>query len=182
MGAHFDSMMVKLTCRGKDFPTAVARARRAVTEFRIRGVSTNIPFLQAVLEDPDFRAGNVTTSFIEQRPQLLTTHASADRGTRLLTYLADVTVNKPNGERPSTVDPLQKLPDVDLSVPPPDGSRQRLQALGPQGWAAELRARTALGVTDTTFRDAHQSLLATGCVPATCWRWPGTSPAQPRSC
>ena len=161
VGAHFDSMMVKLTCRGKDFPTAVARARRAVTEFRIRGVSTNIPFLQAVLEDPDFRAGNVTTSFIEQRPQLLTTHASADRGTRLLTYLADVTVNKPNGERPSTVDPLQKLPDVDMAVPPPDGSRQRLQALGPQGWAAELRARTALGVTDTTFRDAHQSLLAT---------------------
>ncbi len=161
VGAHFDSLMVKLTCRGKDFPTAVARARRAVTEFRIRGVSTNIPFLQAVLDDPDFRAGNVTTSFIEERPQLLTTHASADRGTRLLTYLADVTVNKPNGERPSTVDPLQKLPDVDMSVPPPDGSRQRLQALGPQGWAAELRARTALGVTDTTFRDAHQSLLAT---------------------
>jgi pyruvate carboxylase len=161
VGAHFDSLLVKLTCRGRDFPTAVARARRAVAEFRIRGVSTNIPFLQAVLEDPDFRAGRVTTSFIEQRPQLLTTHASADRGTRLLTYLADVTVNKPHGERPSTVDPLEKLPVIDLTVAPPDGSRQRLSALGPLGWARELRERSALGVTDTTFRDAHQSLLAT---------------------
>ena len=77
--AHFDSMLVKLSCRGRDFPTAVRRARRAVAEFRIRGVSTNIPFLQAVLDDPDFQAGRVTTSFIEERPQLLTAHASADR-------------------------------------------------------------------------------------------------------
>ena len=161
VGAYFDSMMVKLTCRGRDFETAVARARRAVTEFRIRGVSTNIPFLQAVLEDPDFRAGRVTTSFIEQRPQLLTAHASADRGTKLLTYLADVTVNKPNGERPVAVDPLDKLPAVDLEAPPPDGSRQRLLTLGPEGFAAALRTQTALAVTDTTFRDAHQSLLAT---------------------
>ncbi len=72
VGDHFDSMLVKLTCRGRDLEAAVARARRAVTEFRIRGVSTNIPFLQAVLDDPDFRAGRVTTSFIEQRPELLT--------------------------------------------------------------------------------------------------------------
>ena len=161
VGAYFDSMMVKLTCRGRDFDTAVSRARRAVTEFRIRGVSTNIPFLQAVLEDPDFRAGGVTTSFIEQRPQLLMAHASADRGTKLLTYLADVTVNQPNGERPVAVDPLDKLPVVDLATPPRDGSRQRLLALGPEGFAAALRGQTALAVTDTTFRDAHQSLLAT---------------------
>ncbi|MBA2463851.1 MAG: ATP-grasp domain-containing protein, partial [Nocardioidaceae bacterium] len=100
VSAHFDSMLAKLTCRGRDFPTAVARARRAVAEFRIRGVSTNIPFLQAVLDDPDFRAGNVTTAFIETHPQLLTARSSADRGTRLLTYLADITVNEPNGERP----------------------------------------------------------------------------------
>jgi len=161
VGAYFDSLMVKLTCRGRDFDTAVSRARRAVTEFRIRGVSTNIPFLQAVLEDPDFRAGHVTTSFIEQRPQLLTAHASADRGTKLLTYLADVTVNQPNGERTVAVDPLDKLPDVDLDAPPPEGSRQQLLALGPEGFAAALRAQKALAVTDTTFRDAHQSLLAT---------------------
>ncbi|OWL96698.1 hypothetical protein B7435_27855, partial [Mycolicibacterium peregrinum] len=103
--AHFDSMLVKLTCRGRDFSTAVSRARRALAEFRIRGVSTNIPFLQAVIEDPDFRAGRVNTSFIDDRPQLLTAHTPADRGTKILNYLADVTVNKPNGERPSAVYP-----------------------------------------------------------------------------
>ncbi|MGY1704513.1 pyruvate carboxylase [Geodermatophilus sp. SYSU D00697] len=161
VGAHFDSMLVKLTCRGRDFGIAVARARRAVAEFRIRGVATNIPFLQAVLDDPDFRAGRVTTSFIEQRPELLTARSSADRGTRLLTYLADVTVNRPHGERPHLLDPLEKLPAVDLRATPPAGSRQRLAELGPEGFAADLRARTALAVTDTTFRDAHQSLLAT---------------------
>jgi pyruvate carboxylase len=158
---HFDSMLVKLTCRGRDFATAVRRARRAVAEFRIRGVSTNIPFLQAVLDDPNFQAGNVTTSFIEQRPHLLTARPSADRGTRLLAYLADVTVNRPNGPRPVTVDPVEKLPPVDAATPPPDGSRQLLRRLGPEGFAAWMRASTATGVTDTTFRDAHQSLLAT---------------------
>ncbi|MCP2260923.1 pyruvate carboxylase [Streptoalloteichus tenebrarius] len=162
ISAHFDSMLVKLTCRGRDFSLAVARARRAVAEFRIRGVSTNIPFLQAVLDDPDFRAGRVTTSFIEQRPHLLTARHSADRGTRLLTYLADVTVNRPHGPRPSTVDPALKLPaGVDLSAEPPAGSRQKLRELGPEGFASWLRENPAVGVTDTTFRDAHQSLLAT---------------------
>ncbi len=68
ISAHFDSMLVKLTCRGRDFSAAVARARRALAEFRIRGVSTNIPFLQAVIDDPDFRAGRITTSFIDERP------------------------------------------------------------------------------------------------------------------
>lgn len=161
VGAHFDSMLVKLTCRGRDFQTAVARARRAVAEFRIRGVATNIPFLQAVLDDPDFRAGHVTTSFIEERPQLLTARSSADRGTKILNYLAYVTVNKPHGAKPSTVYPHDKLPPIDLSVPPPDGSRQRLLALGPEGFAKALREQKAVGLTDTTFRDAHQSLLAT---------------------
>ena len=161
ISAHFDSMLVKLTCRGRDFEAAVARARRAVAEFRIRGVSTNIPFLQAVLVDEDFRAGRINTSFIEQRPQLLTLRSSADRGTKILTYLADVTVNKPHGERPTTVYPHDKLPDIDLSTEPPAGSRQRLLDLGPEGFARALREQKALGVTDTTFRDAHQSLLAT---------------------
>ncbi|KOS54025.1 pyruvate carboxylase [Rhodococcus rhodochrous] len=161
VSAHFDSMLVKLTARGRDLPTAVARARRAVTEFRIRGVSTNIPFLQAVLDDPDFRAGNVTTSFIDERPQLLTAKTSADRGTKIVEYLADVTVNKPHGERPTTVYPHDKLPKIDLDVAPPEGSRQRLLALGPDGFAKALREQKALAVTDTTFRDAHQSLLAT---------------------
>jgi pyruvate carboxylase len=161
VSAHFDSMLVKLTCRGKDFATAVRRARRAVTEFRIRGVSTNIPFLQAVLDDPDFRAGRVTTSFIDERPGLLTARTSADRGTKILNYLADITVNKPHGERPSTVYPQDKLPTVDLSVPPPPGSKQKLVELGPEGFATWLRESRGVKVTDTTFRDAHQSLLAT---------------------
>ncbi|GAC48589.1 pyruvate carboxylase [Gordonia aichiensis] len=163
ISGNFDSMLVKLSCRGRDFDTAVRRARRALAEFRIRGVATNIPFLQAVLDDPDFAAGHVTTSFIEDRPWLLTSRGSADRGTRILSYLADVTVNKPHGERPSTVYPRDKLPAVDRSrlLAPPDGSRQRLLALGPTGFARDLRQQPAVGVTDTTFRDAHQSLLAT---------------------
>ena len=115
ISAYFDSMLVKLTCRGRTFPAAVARARRALAEFRIRGVSTNIPFLQAVLEDPDFIAGDVSTAFIEERPELLTTHAPADRGTKLLRWLAEVTVNKPWGEAPTQLDPGVKRPaGVDL--------------------------------------------------------------------
>ena len=161
ISAYFDSMLTKLTCRGRTFQLAVDRARRAVAEFRIRGVATNIPFLQAVLDDPDFRAGRVTTSFIEQHPQLLTSRSSADRGTRLLQYLADVTVNKPYGDTPTRVDPTSKLPSLDLRSPAPDGSRQRLLALGPEAFAADLRAQPAVAVTDTTMRDAHQSLLAT---------------------
>jgi pyruvate carboxylase len=164
ISAHFDSMLVKLTCRGRDFHTAVSRARRAIAEFRIRGVSTNIPFLQAVLDDPDFQAGRITTSFIDERPQLLTARGSADRGTKILNYLADVTVNHPHGTHPSTVYPHDKLPFIDptdLEVAPPAGSKQRLVELGPEGFARWLRESPAVGVTDTTFRDAHQSLLAT---------------------
>ncbi|GIU57205.1 hypothetical protein NicSoilC12_29540 [Arthrobacter sp. NicSoilC12] len=157
---HFDSMLVKLTCRGRNYPAAVARARRALAEFRIRGVSTNISFLQAVLDDPDFVAGDVATSFIDERPQLLKARVSADRGTKLLTWLADVTVNKPNGELKVHTDPADKLPALDDAAARP-GSRQRLQELGPEGFARALRAQDAVAVTDTTFRDAHQSLLAT---------------------
>ncbi|MFB2598397.1 pyruvate carboxylase [Herbiconiux sp. P17] len=158
---HFDSMLAKMTCRGRDFPAAVRRARRALAEFRIRGVSTNIPFLQGVLDDPDFIAGDLSTSFIEERPQLLAGHQSKDRGTKILNWLSDVTVNQPNGQRVGSVEPAHKLPKIDLSTPAPNGSRQRLLELGPAGFAADLRAQTALAVTETTFRDAHQSLLAT---------------------
>src|SRR6476661_8339333 len=105
VSAHFDSMLVKLTCRGRTFEKAVEKARRAVAEFRIRGVSTNIAFLQAVLDDPDFASGHVTTSFIETHPQLLQARGSGDRGSKLLTYLADVTVNQPYGKAPVSLDP-----------------------------------------------------------------------------
>jgi pyruvate carboxylase len=158
---HFDSMLVKMTCRGRDFPAAVARAKRGLAEFRIRGVSTNIPFLQALLDDPSFVAGDLSTSFIDERPELLTAHPSKDRGTKILSWLADVTVNHPNGDGAGLVSPEAKLPPLDLQAPAPAGSRQRLLELGPVGFASALRQQTALGVTETTFRDAHQSLLAT---------------------
>jgi pyruvate carboxylase len=169
---HFDSLLVKLTCRDRTFPEAVARARRAVAEFRVRGVATNIPFLQAVLEDPDFTAGNLSTSFIDERPALLNRRSGADRGTRLLTYLADVTVNRPHGPAPNVGDPREKLPPLPAQpaagrprrgspaalLP---GSRQLLDQLGPAAFADHLRRQEAVAVTDTTLRDAHQSLLAT---------------------
>ena len=158
---HFDSMLVKMTCRGRDFAAAVTRARRGLAEFRLRGVTTNIPFLQAVLDDQDFIAGDVSTSFIEERPWLLRGRQSKDRGTRILNWLAEVTVNQPNGTGDGIIDPSLKLPMVDLDAAAPAGSRQRLLELGPIGFASALRAQTALAVTETTFRDAHQSLLAT---------------------
>ena len=168
---HFDSLLVKLTCRGADWDQALRRARRALAEFRVRGIATNIPFLQAVLDDPYFAAGGVTTSFIAQHPELLTARQSADRGTRLLTYLADVTVNKPNGPRPAILtEPRGKIPSLPGSARgraaaagggPAAGSRQLLADRGPDEFARLLRRQTALAVTDTTFRDAHQSLLAT---------------------
>ncbi|MEU7812767.1 pyruvate carboxylase [Pseudonocardia sp. NPDC049154] len=161
VSAHFDSMLVKLTCHGHDFANAVRRARRAIAEFRIRGVSTNLPFLAAVLDDPDFAAGRITTSFIEDRPELLKARPSADRGSRMLAYLAETTVNRPNGPRPEVVEPVDKLPPVDLNAEPPAGSAQLLRELGPERFAQRLRDQKAVAVTDTTFRDAHQSLLAT---------------------
>ena len=115
----------------------------------------------AVVNDPDFRAGRVTTSFIDERPYLLTARTPADRGTKILNYLADVTVNQPHGPRTSTVYPHDKLPEIDLEAAPPRGTKQLLTELGPEGFARWLRESAAVGVTDTTFRDAHQSLLAT---------------------
>ena len=161
VSTHFDSMLVKLSCRGRDFAQAVGRAKRALAEFRIRGVSSNIGFLQAVLDDPSFVAGDLSTSFIEERPQLFDARVSADRGSKLLDYLADVTVNRPHGEPGLRIRPGDKLPNIDLSLAPAAGSRDRLAELGPEGFARALREQTALAVTDTTFRDAHQSLLAT---------------------
>lgn len=157
---YFDSMLAKMTTRGRDFPAAVARAKRGLAEFRIRGVSTNIPFLQAVVEDEAFAAGDISTSFIEERPHLLASRPSKDRGTKLISWLGNVTVNQPHGAGDGATDPALKLPRVPESAPPA-GSKQRLDELGPAGFAAALRAQKTLAVTDTTFRDAHQSLLAT---------------------
>ncbi|NLT53366.1 MAG: pyruvate carboxylase [Actinomycetales bacterium] len=159
---YFDSLLVKMVARGADFPTAVRRARRALAEFRVRGVNTNVPFLQAVLDEPEFLAGGVTTSFIDDRPHLARVRSSADRGTRLLTWLADVTVNRPHGQPRLSVRPQEKLPPLPSApAEAPPTWRTLLRAEGPESFAAALRAHGPLTVADTTFRDAHQSLLAT---------------------
>jgi pyruvate carboxylase len=158
---YFDSLLVKLTARGADLPSAARRARRSLAEFRVRGVATNVAFLRAVLADPDFLAGKATTSFIDERPHLTSVSTGADRASRLLDLLADTTVNRPHGPPPVVPDPRTKLPRLDTSEAPPAGSRQKLKELGPEGFARWLRAATDLKVTDTTMRDAHQSLFAT---------------------
>ncbi len=159
---YFDSMLVKLTCRGRDFEEALERALRALDEFRIRGVATNIAFLTALLLDPEFRSGEFDTGFIGSKPNLMKFRYRADRGTKLLSYLSEISVNKPNGSRNSKqVDPALKLPAIDLSRPVVSGSRQHLKELGPAKFAAALRDQKAIAITDTTLRDAHQSLLAT---------------------
>lgn len=157
---YFDSLIVKLTCRGLSFDAAIRRAQRALAEFRVRGVATNIAFLSAVLADPDFLEGGVTTAFIDKRPHLTAASVGADRGTRLLRYLADITVNQPNGTAPTMIDPTSKLPPLPTEVPP-TGTKQRLDGEGPEAFARWLRERTEVAVTDTTLRDAHQSILAT---------------------
>jgi pyruvate carboxylase len=157
---YYDSLLVKQTCRGRTFADALARSRRALAEFRVRGVTTNLAFLQAIMTEPDLAAGNFTTAFLDEHPTLAKTPGGRDRGTRLLSYLAEVTVNRPNGPAPHSPDPASKLPPLP-EVEPRPGSRQRLEALGAAAFAQELRTATALAVTDTTLRDAHQSLLAT---------------------
>ena len=157
---YFDSLLAKLTARGADLPSAARRAKRALAEFRVRGVATNTAFLRAVLADPAFLAGEATTSFIDERPHLTAVATGQDRASRLLDLLADVTVNRPLGEPPAVPDPRSKLPPLPEMEPPP-GSRQRLQELGPEGFARWLRESSAIQITDTTMRDAHQSLFAT---------------------
>lgn len=158
---HFDSMLVKLITRGRDFRSAVDRAKRALAEFRIRGVSTNINFLQAVVDDETFASGELSTHFIDERPELFQTKISRDRGTKVVQWLAEVTVNKPYGLRDSKISPEIKLPDIDISAPAPKGSKDLLRELGPEGFAAWMKRQERVLVTDSTFRDAHQSLLAT---------------------
>ncbi len=173
---HFDSMLVKLTSRGRDRRTAIARARRALAEFRIRGVATNIPFLMNVLDEQQFLDGDLATDFIDKHPELAKVNRSKDRGSKALQYLADITVNQPHGPRVHGIDPRDKLPhfpgdkrdepdrspfDGPSKETKPAGWRDLLLREGPEAFAQHLREREALAVTDTTFRDAHQSLLAT---------------------
>src|SRR4051794_5199012 len=159
----YDSLLVKVTAWDNNFPQACDRMDRALREFRIRGVKTNIPFLENVVNHPTFRSGGTTTSFLDQTPELFEFQTKRDRATRLLTYLADVIVNGnpevANRPRPAVI--------REAPVPhsrkefPPEGTRQLLDRMGPEKFAEWTQAQRQLLMTDTTFRDAHQSLMAT---------------------
>ncbi|BDG08716.1 pyruvate carboxylase [Anaeromyxobacter paludicola] len=161
---HYDSLLVKLSTWGLTFPAAAAVMHRSLIEFRVRGVKTNIPFLENTVTHPDFLAGRCDTSFIDQHPELLTVKGRQDRGSKLLAFLGDVTVNgSPGVARKLESAALREppLPKVDLTRPPPQGTRDVLRAEGPEGLARWVKAQGRLLLTDTTMRDAHQSLLAT---------------------
>ena len=160
---YYDSLLVKTTAWGRDFHQACQRMDRCLREFRVRGVKTNIPFLENVVNHADFQAGLVTTSWLEQSPELFRFVPRKDRATKLLSYLGEVIVNQnptvAGKPAPARID-APPVPPRDASAPP-DGTRQLLAALGPEKFAEWTRSQTQLLLTDTTFRDAHQSLLAT---------------------
>jgi len=161
---YYDSMLVKVTTFGRTYEQSLNRMDRALREFRIRGVKTNIPFLENVISDPVFRAGAATTRFIDNNPHLFQFEKRKDRATKLLAYLADVTVNgNPNskGWRPSKALTPAPLPKWDQTATPPKGTKQLLSELGPEKFAEWVGKQKRLLLTDTTMRDAHQSLLAT---------------------
>ncbi len=162
---YFDSLLVKVTTWGSSLEEAVQRSDRALREFRIRGVKTNIAFLLNLIGHPTFKSGEATTTFIDDTPALFVFRAPRDRATKVLSYLADVIVNGRSDVKGS-FDPQRKLllphaPAAPRGETPPAGTRQRLQALGADKFAEWIRAEKRLLITDTTLRDAHQSLLAT---------------------
>lgn len=167
---HYDSLLVKVICKAPSFLGAVQKLQRALYEFHIRGVKTNIQFLENVLRHPGFLSGNATTSFIEQNPQLFNYSRESIESSKLLTYLAEMVVNGPKhpgavGPPPTKFSPSPPaIPSVSPSSSPPEGWRNLLLKEGPEGWARAVREhRNTKGIllTDTTMRDAHQSLLAT---------------------
>ena len=160
---YYDSLLVKTTAWGREFRHACQRMDRSLREFRVRGVKTNIPFLENVVNHADFQAGNVTTRWLEETPALFKFVPRRDRATRLLAYLADTIVNG-NPTVAGKPAPVQfRTPPIPKHDPaePPAGTRQLLQQLGPEGLAEWAGKQRRLLLTDTTFRDAHQSLLAT---------------------
>jgi pyruvate carboxylase len=160
---YYDSLLVKVTAWGRDFEQACQRMDRALREFRIRGVKTNIPFLENVVHHDTFQAGDTTTRFLDDTPELFQFTQRRDRATKLLTYLGEIAVNgnkevgsktKPKNLRPAPV------PPHDPAAPPP-GTKQLLTEIGAEKFAEWMRGEKRLLLTDTTFRDAHQSLFAT---------------------
>ena len=170
---HYDSMLVKCTCRGSTYEIARRKVVRALVEFRIRGVKTNIPFLASLLSHPTFVDGSCWTTFIDDTPELFALVGSQNRAQKLLAYLGDVAVNgssikgqigepKLKGDivRPTLLEPQTGKP-LDVSAPCPRGWKQVLDREGPAGFAKAVRANPGCLIMDTTWRDAHQSLLAT---------------------
>ncbi|XP_019203758.1 pyruvate carboxylase, mitochondrial isoform X2 [Oreochromis niloticus] len=160
---HYDSLLVKVIASGKDLNTAASKMSRALAEFRVRGVKTNIPFLQNVLSNHQFLHSTVDTQFIDENQELFNLKPTQNRAQKLLHYLGHVMVNGPTTPipvkaKPSSTDPV--VPPVTMGDPPV-GFRDVLLRDGPEGFAKAVRAHKGLLLMDTTFRDAHQSLLAT---------------------
>jgi len=160
----FDSMLTKVSAWGSSLEVAASRMERALSEFRIRGVKNNIPFLQNVISHPEFRSGKQRVSFIEKHPELMHLKLSRNRGTRILNFTADLIVNgnpevkKPDPDRKFA---QPKVPDFDRHAPHTPGTKDLLTELGPEKFSQWLGKEKKIFYTDTTFRDAHQSLLAT---------------------
>jgi pyruvate carboxylase len=162
---YFDSLLVKVTAHGGTLDEAIRRMDRALREFRVRGVKSNIPFLENLILHPTFMAGDATTTFIDNTPELFHFRPKKDRGTKILAYLGDVIVNgrpdvKGKIDRKREL-PTPIVPSYDPKLPPPPGSRDKLLELGPEKFAEWVKKQKRLLFTDTTMRDAHQSLLAT---------------------
>ncbi|HKY92298.1 MAG TPA: pyruvate carboxylase, partial [Nevskiaceae bacterium] len=163
---YYDSLLVKVTAWAQHPGEAIARMDRALREFRIRGLSTNLQFLENVIGHPLFKSGECTTRFIDTTPELFVFTPRKDRATRMLRFIGDVIVNgnpEMKGRKaPDTLIPEARLPAISLKTTPiPPGTRDQLKALGPKGFADWLKAEKKVWLTDTTMRDAHQSLFAT---------------------
>ncbi len=160
---YYDSLLVKITAWGREFKHACQRMDRCLREFRVRGVKTNIPFLENVVNHPGFQSGQATTSFLDDTPALFRFSPRKDRATKLLSYLGEVLVNGnpevAGRKHPDHIVP-PPVPAHDPAIPP-SGTRQLLDRLGAEKFSEWVRARKELLITDTTFRDAHQSLIAT---------------------
>ncbi len=159
----FDSMLVKVTAWGHGIPAAADRLHRALREFRIRGVKSNISFLLNLLKDEQFRQGNISVNYIGRHPELMRSASWKNRGTRLLRFLGNINVNgNPDVKKinPTVIFDQAKIPDTtDLSFP--YGTKNRLDDLGRDEFVKWMKDEKQIMYTDTTFRDAHQSLLAT---------------------
>ena len=160
----FDSMLVKVSAHGRTLDGAVRKMVRALKEFRIRGVKTNIYFLQNVIQHPDFKEGKATVNFIQKTPELFKIKLSKDRSSKILNYLGEVIVNGNPDVKfldDSKVFRNAQIPAFDQFAKYPKGTKDLLTELGPDKFSKWLRDEKKIHYTDTTFRDAHQSLLAT---------------------